>query len=229
MSADPTAVIWIFRPIARATIDALTLFDRLMCSVFFPAGNCTATGCAGDLNNACPDGLKVSDGSESVACKSACEAFGDPQYCCSGAYDTPETCRPTVYSEFFKTACPGAYSYAYDDGTSTFTCAGADYLITFCPSPSPRYIRKRIWILLLPIYSCLGFIFFINNFNFERLSYISLVGPRVLHLLPCITFFIFKCVVSQSEILFIFYFFGISQTICIFSIKNSILKWHWNN
>uniref|UniRef100_A0A5B7C3J9 Putative thaumatin-like protein 1b n=1 Tax=Davidia involucrata TaxID=16924 RepID=A0A5B7C3J9_DAVIN len=101
-------------------------------------GNCTATGCVVDLNSACPSQLKVSseDGSESVACKSACEAFGDPQYCCSGAYATPDTCKPTYYSEYFKSACPRAYSYAYDDGTSTFTCASADYLITFCPSPS---------------------------------------------------------------------------------------------
>uniref|UniRef100_M8CCG5 Thaumatin-like protein n=1 Tax=Aegilops tauschii TaxID=37682 RepID=M8CCG5_AEGTA len=37
---------------------------------------------------------------------------------------------------FFKTACPRAYSYAYDDATSTFTCAGgvSAYAITFCPS-----------------------------------------------------------------------------------------------
>lgn len=101
-------------------------------------GNCTATGCLADLNTACPTDLKVmsSSGDESVACKSACEAFGDPQYCCSGAYATPDTCKPSSYSEFFKSACPHAYSYAYDDGTSTFTCAAADYVITFCPSPS---------------------------------------------------------------------------------------------
>ncbi|KAB1199451.1 Thaumatin-like protein 1 [Morella rubra] len=102
-------------------------------------GNCTTTGCVPDLNRACPTQLKVmsgGDGSESVACKSACEAFGDPQYCCSGAYATPDTCKPSSYSEFFKTACPRAYSYAYDDGTSTFTCASADYVITFCPSAS---------------------------------------------------------------------------------------------
>ncbi|CAL5418476.1 unnamed protein product [Camellia sinensis] len=99
--------------------------------------NCTTTGCEVDLNGACPSELKVtsSDG-ESVACKSACEAFGQAQYCCSGAYGTPDTCKPSSYSELFKSACPSAYSYAYDDKTSTFTCAGADYLITFCPSPN---------------------------------------------------------------------------------------------
>ncbi|XP_019422884.1 PREDICTED: thaumatin-like protein 1b [Lupinus angustifolius] len=109
------------------------------------AGNCTATGCAVDLNAGCPPELRVvngGNGDESVACKSACEAFGDPQYCCSGAYATPDTCKPSSYSQFFKSACPRAYSYAYDDGTSTFTCSSADYLITFCPSPNPSSIKS---------------------------------------------------------------------------------------
>lgn len=99
------------------------------------SGNCSVTGCLVDLNEACPSDLRVlgEDGSENVACKSACEAFGDPQYCCSGAYGNPNTCKPSTYSQFFKHACPRAYSYAYDDGTSTFTCASADYVITFCP------------------------------------------------------------------------------------------------
>ncbi|KAL2538204.1 Pathogenesis-related thaumatin superfamily protein [Forsythia ovata] len=99
--------------------------------------NCTATGCAADLNGACPSDLRVtsSDG-EYVACKSACLAFGKEQYCCNGAYSTPDACKPSSYSQVFKSACPRAYSYAYDDKTSTFTCAGADYIITFCPSPN---------------------------------------------------------------------------------------------
>nr|GEZ07022.1 thaumatin-like protein 1b [Tanacetum cinerariifolium] len=96
--------------------------------------NCTYTGCMVDLNGACPTPLKVtSDDGEGVACKSACEAFGDQEYCCSGAYGTPDTCKPSSYSQLFKTACPRAYSYAYDDKTSTFTCIGADYQVTFCP------------------------------------------------------------------------------------------------
>ncbi|URE04854.1 thaumatin-like protein [Musa troglodytarum] len=102
-------------------------------------GSCSSTGCLVDLNGLCPSDLKVvlstSDGgSESVACKSACEAFGSPQYCCSGDFGNPNTCKPSSYSRFFKNACPRAYSYAYDDATSTFTCASANYLISFCPS-----------------------------------------------------------------------------------------------
>ncbi|KAL6649578.1 hypothetical protein ACP70R_013802 [Stipagrostis hirtigluma subsp. patula] len=110
---------------------------------------CMATGCLVDLNGACPADLRVvpsstgtggaaaagGGGGGAVACRSACEAFGTPQYCCSGAYGSPNTCRPSTYSQFFKNACPRAYSYAYDDSTSTFTCAaGTNYAITFCPS-----------------------------------------------------------------------------------------------
>lgn len=103
--------------------------------------NCSFTGCVSDLNGACPTELKVMSEEEesTVACKSACEAFNSPQYCCSGAYGSPDTCQPSSYSSVFKKACPRAYSYAYDDKSSTFTCKGSpDYTITFCPSPTTR-------------------------------------------------------------------------------------------
>ncbi|CAH2075840.1 unnamed protein product, partial [Thlaspi arvense] len=88
------------------------------------------------IRKSCPAELRFGDGD---ACKSACEAFRSPEYCCSGAYATPSTCRPSVYSQMFKAACPRSYSYAYDDATSTFTCAGGDYTVTFCPSsPSQK-------------------------------------------------------------------------------------------
>ncbi|KAK4348985.1 hypothetical protein RND71_031740 [Anisodus tanguticus] len=95
------------------------------------SGTCDTTCCVKDLNRMCPNELRVGDGQ---ACKSACEAFGTPEYCCSGAYGSPSTCKPSSYSAMFKNACPKSYSYAYDDATSTFTCTGADYTITFCPS-----------------------------------------------------------------------------------------------
>ncbi|CAN6198709.1 unnamed protein product [Urochloa humidicola] len=100
---------------------------------------CGATGCVADLNGPCPADLKVAgpDGA-GIACKSACGAYGRPQDCCSGDYGTPATCQPSASSQFFKNACPRAYSYAYDDATSTFTCASgtANYVITFCPTMS---------------------------------------------------------------------------------------------
>ncbi|KAL6596286.1 hypothetical protein ACP70R_047650 [Stipagrostis hirtigluma subsp. patula] len=99
------------------------------------ATTCAAAGCASDLNARCPAELRAMGG---AACRSACDAFGKPEYCCSGAYANPNTCRPTAYSQVFKSACPKSYSYAYDDPTSTFTCAGGrDYTITFCPVGTP--------------------------------------------------------------------------------------------
>ncbi|KAK9062746.1 hypothetical protein SSX86_019935 [Deinandra increscens subsp. villosa] len=98
-------------------------------------GACGTTGCVTDLNRMCPSELRAGDGQ---ACKSACEAFGNPEYCCSGPFGTPDTCHPSVYSETFKSACPRSYSYAYDDATSTFTCTGADYTITFCPASTSQ-------------------------------------------------------------------------------------------
>ncbi|KAH6789200.1 THAUMATIN-LIKE PROTEIN 1 [Perilla frutescens var. frutescens] len=95
------------------------------------SGACGSTGCVADLNRMCPNELRAGGGQ---GCKSACEAFGTPEYCCSGEHGSPATCRPSAYSEMFKNACPRSYSYAYDDATSTFTCSGADYTITFCPS-----------------------------------------------------------------------------------------------
>ncbi|KAL3845208.1 hypothetical protein ACJIZ3_002611 [Penstemon smallii] len=98
-------------------------------------GDCQYAGCVADMNVNCPSELQVRDeGGQVVACKSACLAFNTPEYCCTGDYSTPTTCPPTMYSKMFKNVCPTAYSYAYDDGTSTCTCTGSDYLITFCPT-----------------------------------------------------------------------------------------------
>lgn len=107
--------------------------------------NCSSTGCVVDLNGSCPSELKVTSldgrGKQSMGCKSACEAFRTPEYCCSGAHGTPDTCKPSSYSLMFKTACPRAYSYAYDDQSSTFTCAESpNYVITFCPTPNTRWL-----------------------------------------------------------------------------------------
>ncbi|CAN6203677.1 unnamed protein product [Urochloa humidicola] len=99
-----------------------------------PARCATAT-CGANINAACPPELVArAAGGETVGCRSACGAFNTDAFCCRGAYGSPDTCRPSSYSEFFKAQCPQAYSYAYDDKSSTFTCAsGGNYQILFCP------------------------------------------------------------------------------------------------
>ncbi|KAL0808045.1 hypothetical protein Bca101_100537 [Brassica carinata] len=78
-------------------------------------GNCTVAGCVADLTLRCPAELAVKSKGRVIS-----------------FYGNPSTCRPTHYSKIFKKACPTAYSYAYDDPTSIFTCSGSDYVISFC-------------------------------------------------------------------------------------------------
>lgn len=96
--------------------------------------NCSRTSCTVDLNPSCPQELAMRvDSGTVIGCKSACLALNQPQFCCTGEYGSPQTCPPTNYSSYFKNKCPQAYSYAYDDKTSTFTCSeGPNYLITLC-------------------------------------------------------------------------------------------------
>jgi hypothetical protein len=95
---------------------------------------CTNPNCVSDLNVNCPLDLqyKSSTTGQVIGCLSACEKFNADRYCCRNAYGHPETCPPTFYSKIFKNACPTAYSYAYDDKTSTFFCKNTGYDITFC-------------------------------------------------------------------------------------------------
>ncbi|EPS73012.1 hypothetical protein M569_01746, partial [Genlisea aurea] len=108
---------------------------NLPVSVQSRRGGCPSTSCPTDINARCPGSLAVKDpNGGTIGCKSACLAFGSPQYCCTPPYGSPATCGPSSYSKIFKGFCPQAYSYAFDDKTSTFTCpTGGDYLITFCP------------------------------------------------------------------------------------------------
>ncbi|XP_053389056.1 uncharacterized protein LOC128552079 [Mercenaria mercenaria] len=98
---------------------------------------CKRAGCGTDVNQICPDELRVYGTGGTVACKSACLKWNSANYCCTGAHNKPSTCPPSYFSKIFKRACPYAYSYAYDDQSSTFTCDGwgagqTAYDITFC-------------------------------------------------------------------------------------------------
>lgn len=67
-------------------------------------------------------------------CSSACAKYGTAAYCCTGANDGPDKCRPNYYSSAAKGVCPDAYSFAYDDQSSTFiTQQGPGFEIVFCP------------------------------------------------------------------------------------------------
>jgi hypothetical protein len=91
--------------------------------------NCGDPSCAQNLNLTCPQPLQDQVGTQTMACANdECKVLG------SNNQSSPYCKYPNQYTEFFKTACPTAYSYPYDDPTSTFTCKGLnDYAIVFCP------------------------------------------------------------------------------------------------
>ncbi|CAL9158380.1 pathogenesis-related thaumatin-like protein 3.5 isoform X1 [Musa acuminata AAA Group] len=134
--------------LAEFTLAALDFYDVSLVDGFnlpvvvtpvnAQGGNCSSAGCDGDLRQTCPSELAVMVKRETVACRSACDVFDTDQYCCRGVYGNPSTCQPTYYSKKFKTACPAAYSYAYDDPSSIFTCSQADYIVTFCSNRKNR-------------------------------------------------------------------------------------------
>ena len=76
---------------------------------------------------------------EIAGCMSACDRYGDGKYCCTGGDASPNKCGPSRFSKPFKQVCPDAYTYAYDDATSTFATESGpqwSYEVVFCPGAS---------------------------------------------------------------------------------------------
>ncbi|CAN4095840.1 unnamed protein product [Withania somnifera] len=97
------------------------------------SAGCGVAACEADLNECCPAYLAVKCQGKIVGCKSACLATNSPKYCCTGEFANKNTCKPTAFSQLFKTICPRAYSYAFDESTGLKSCKAPRYLITFCP------------------------------------------------------------------------------------------------
>jgi hypothetical protein len=76
-------------------------------------------------------------------CMSSCARTNKPQDCCTGKYNSPDKCSGGLYSRGAKSVCPDAYSFAYDDQTSTFIIPnGGGWEITFCPVGRSTNILK---------------------------------------------------------------------------------------
>ncbi|ONK76434.1 uncharacterized protein A4U43_C03F27850 [Asparagus officinalis] len=97
---------------------------------------CLIKGCIKDINALCPQELQLLDEDDNavIACKSACLAFNLDVFCCRNEYGKPESCRPSLYSDMFKDACPSYVSYAYDSPPPLVSCSCKDFVVTFCPS-----------------------------------------------------------------------------------------------
>ncbi|KAL8387137.1 hypothetical protein RB595_010130 [Gaeumannomyces hyphopodioides] len=68
-------------------------------------------------------------------CMSACVATNSDEDCCRGSHNDPNVCRGGLYAANAKRVCPDAYSFAYDDQTSTFIIpSGGGWEVVFCPA-----------------------------------------------------------------------------------------------
>lgn len=68
-------------------------------------------------------------------CLSACAKTNSPSDCCTGDFNDPKKCSPNLYATSAEAVCPDAYSYAFDDQTSTFIIpSGGGWEIDFCPA-----------------------------------------------------------------------------------------------
>lgn len=74
-------------------------------------------------------------------CFSACARWNEPQDCCTGSYNDPDVCKPSLYSEKAKGVCPDAYSFgellepAYPSSHLHLPLF-LSFLLTFLYSPS---------------------------------------------------------------------------------------------
>lgn len=95
------------------------------------AEDCSVVQCSFDVA-ACPGDLIEYEGGP---CLSACSKYAVTEFCCTGDHNTHETCPPNELSVYFKSLCPDAYTYAFDDPTSLHTCGHAlSYTVTLCPT-----------------------------------------------------------------------------------------------
>lgn len=106
-----------------------------------PALSCATVGDLYDCSKGGPNAVSgscYSPGADNKCC--GCPSWSAAGTCNAHNPKWEAPALPEVYAKPFKTACPSAYSFPYDDPTSTFTCAGGrDYTITFCPVATPRY------------------------------------------------------------------------------------------
>ena len=94
--------------------------------------------CSASVITSCPSDLR-----SGAFCLSPCSRFNTDQFCCRGAFGTPQTCVVANWTAVAQTyvnnihsLCPREYSYAYDEnaGGALQTCpTGSNFTITFCP------------------------------------------------------------------------------------------------
>ncbi|CAE6443534.1 unnamed protein product [Rhizoctonia solani] len=112
-----------------------------------PSAQCAVAECAVDLIANCPQPLRVPTDPNQPAqgCTTSCFANldgnpGNSANCCTGQFDTQESCPASkiAFFDYFRGSCPTAYAWTFDGSNRDIikNCPGtnkADYTVTFCP------------------------------------------------------------------------------------------------
>ncbi|KAI8265726.1 Pathogenesis-related protein 5 [Colletotrichum sp. SAR11_239] len=106
-------------------------------------------------------------------CKSQCAATNSDKDCCIGSWHDPNKCKPGLYSKHAKSICPDAYSFAFDDQTSTFIIpSGGGWEVVFCPAGRSTNILRTMGPQLFELASA-GYLSQKNLDLVKNLSYIE--------------------------------------------------------
>ncbi|KAJ0337206.1 hypothetical protein COL922a_007019 [Colletotrichum nupharicola] len=106
-------------------------------------------------------------------CKSQCAATNSDKDCCIGSWHDPNKCKPGLYSKHAKSICPDAYSFAFDDQTSTFIIpSGGGWEVVFCPAGRSTNILRTMGPQLFELASA-GYLSQKNLDLVNNLSYIE--------------------------------------------------------
>lgn len=108
-------------------------------------------------------------------CKSACATTGTDRDCCIGKYHDPIICKPSIYSTNVKAMCPDAYSYAFDDRSSTFIVPkGGGWEVTWCPAGRSTDILNQLAAQMYELASGGQ----LSELSMRRLGNVSFVNSR---------------------------------------------------
>lgn len=97
------------------------------------------------LRNSCPGTHLIDkEGGNHPSCKSDCSAFGDPKYCCTGAYAAHGVCQPS--NSHLENLCGdgGAYIWPFDDAKYTEVKMDKALEVVFGPNKIEENDEKKV-------------------------------------------------------------------------------------
>jgi hypothetical protein len=134
-------------------------------------------------------------------CKSQCAATGSAQDCCLEQWHDPNKCKPSLYSQQAKQVCPDAYSFAFDDQSSTFIVPkGGGWKVIFCPEGRSTNILRTLGPQMFELASS-GRLSNNSIKLIKNATYIESIPSSAGGLVPVLGFMILAAVLSAFSVM----------------------------